>query len=86
MERLDETKIELLRRWGEGLEQDGREELRAAGRAIMLLIDEIEQLHVDLWSAQSPSDAPAAVDPEVTSSLLARIGHLRRRGGGEATS
>jgi hypothetical protein len=85
VERLDEAKIELLRRWGEGLEGDGREELRAAGRAIMLLIDEIERLHVDLWSAQSPSEAPApAVDPEVTSSLLARIGHLRRRGGGEA--
>ena len=33
MERLDEEKIELLRRWGEGLEGDYREETRAAGRA-----------------------------------------------------
>ena len=86
MERLDEAKIELLHRWGEGLANEGREELRAAGRAILLLIEEIERLHVDLWSAQTPSDAPdavEAVEPEVTSSLLARIGHLGRRSGGE---
>ena len=30
---------------------DEREEVRAAGRAILLLSDEIERLHIDLWHA-----------------------------------
>ena len=80
MSRLDEEKLELLRRWGEGLEHDTREELRAAGRAILLLIEEIEHLHVDLWSERSP----AAAEPELPSSLLARLGQFGRRTGGEA--
>jgi hypothetical protein len=50
-ERLDEEKLTLLRRWGEGLTLDEREEMRAAGRAILLLSDEIERLHIDLWHA-----------------------------------
>ena len=36
--------LEQLRRWGIGLEADGREEVAAAGRAILLLIEEVEQL------------------------------------------
>ena len=51
MSRLDEEKLALLRRWGEGLTVDDREELRAAGRAILMLSDEIERLHIDLWHA-----------------------------------
>jgi hypothetical protein len=47
--RLDEDKLETLRRWGEGLRQAGGEEYAAAGRAILMLIEEIEQLHIDLW-------------------------------------
>jgi hypothetical protein len=84
VERLDEQKIELLCRWGEGLEHDAREELRAAGRAILLLIEEIERLHVDLWNARSVAGAPATDEPEINSGLLARIGHFGRRGSGEA--
>lgn len=49
MDRLDEEKLEMLRTWGEGLLNDGRDELRAAGRAISMLVEEIERLHVDLW-------------------------------------
>jgi hypothetical protein len=49
--RLDEDKLTLLRRWGEGLTLDEREEVRAAGRAILLLSDEIERLHIDVWHA-----------------------------------
>lgn len=79
MEALDEEKIELLRRWGEGLERDGREELRAAGRAIMLLIEEIERLHVELWNARTGTIGE--LEPEVPTSLLERIGHFGRRGG-----
>lgn len=51
--RLDEEKIETLRSWGEGLQNDVREEVRAAGRAITLLVEEIEHLNVDLWNARA---------------------------------
>lgn len=90
MERLDEEKIELLRRWGEGLDLDEREEMRAAGRAILLLIEEIDRLHVDLWSERT-SGQPAATPfeavegdlevpaPDVESSLRARLRRLGRR-------
>jgi hypothetical protein len=49
VERLDEERLETLREWGAGLERDSREELRAAGRAITILAEEIDRLYVDLW-------------------------------------
>ncbi|MEO5632597.1 hypothetical protein [Gaiella sp.] len=52
MERLDEQRLEILRGWGVGLASDDREELRAAGKAITVLIDEIDRLQVDLWNAR----------------------------------
>jgi hypothetical protein len=86
MEHLDEEKIELLRRWGEGLQRDEREEIRAAGRAILLLIEEIDQLHVELWNERTAGRAVAASEdelletvPDVASSLRARLRQLRRR-------
>jgi hypothetical protein len=85
MERLDEDKIELLRRWGEGLEGDHREETRAAGRAILLLIEEIDRLHIDLWNERRPVQVAAPLDdelesaPDVDTSLRARLRQLRRR-------
>jgi hypothetical protein len=51
-ERLDEAKVETLRVWGEGLALDPRDEVRASGRAITLLVEEIEHLNVDLWNAR----------------------------------
>ena len=74
-DRLDEQKIDTLQGWAEGLLRDERSELRAAAKAILLLIDEIEHLHVDLWHARdSASEAePAAVPPPPTlRSVLAR--------------
>jgi hypothetical protein len=48
----------MLRTWGEGLLNDDRDELRAAGRAISMLVEEIESLYVDLWHArQDPAQA-----------------------------
>jgi hypothetical protein len=65
-ERLDEAKIELLRQWGAGLAASGRdEELRAAGRAIVLLVDETDALQRDVWherarvSGELPEGEPA---------------------------
>jgi hypothetical protein len=62
MERLDEQKLKALRRWGEGLARDEREELRAAGRAILLMSDEIERLQVDLRHARGQRE-PVAAEP-----------------------
>ena len=46
---LNADELEQLRRWGAGLQQDSRLEVSAAGRAIVLLIEEIERLHVLVW-------------------------------------
>jgi hypothetical protein len=89
--RLDEERIDMLRRWGEGLARDDRDEVRAAGRAIQLLIEEIEHLHVDLWneraqrSAEPPREAEEVAEPEVQSSLRARLSQLGRRRREEVT-
>ena len=60
VDRLDEERIEILRSWGLGLASDDREELRAAGKAITVLIDEIDRLHVDLWNARVAEREAAA--------------------------
>ena len=77
-DRLDEQKLEMLRAWGDGLSSDKRDELRAAGKAILMLIEEIELLNVDLWHAREPGtdQAPGTLDvnPERW------IDSLRRRG------
>jgi hypothetical protein len=57
---LDAEKLDVLRRWGAGLQGDGREEVAAAGRAILLLIEEIERLHVLLWDKKLYPDEPVA--------------------------
>ncbi len=89
MERLDEGRIELLRGWGETLADDPRDELRAAGRAILLLIDEIDRLQSEtseersMRSAATPHAAEAdVIDADVQSGLRARLAQLagRRRG------
>lgn len=67
-ERLDEQKLEILRVWGAGLSGDEREEVRAAGKAIVLLIDEIEQLHVDVWSAKVRDPKSVATAPPTRTS------------------
>ena len=64
-DRLDEEKLETLRRWGEGLSEDARDEVRAAGRAILLLIEEIERLHIDLWHERERvgDEEPVGAEP-----------------------
>jgi len=57
-DRLDEERIEILRAWGAGLAGDSREELRAAGKAITVLVDEIDRLQVDLWNARVDTRPP----------------------------
>lgn len=75
IDRLDEERLEILRGWGAGLASDDREELRAAGKAITVLIEEIDQLQVDLWNArvdQRDAARPLVV-PSQGASLRARL-------------
>ncbi len=68
-ERLDEERLEVLRTWGAGLSASGRDELRAAGKAIVMLIDEIDRLQADVWMAREAAvqrahiEAAAAAQP-----------------------
>jgi hypothetical protein len=64
-QRLDEAKVETLRAWGEGLQEDPREEVRAAGRAITMLVEEIERLNIDLWHARTDSRQESPDRPPV---------------------
>jgi hypothetical protein len=82
--RLDEDKLEALRRWGRGLQRAGSEEESAAGRAILMLLEEIEQLHIELSHArqqvsrvaEEPHDEVAEVVGEPFASTL--HGRLQR--------
>jgi hypothetical protein len=49
--RLDEAKLEALRLWGQDLRGASGEEQAAAGRTILMLIEEIERLRLELWLA-----------------------------------
>ena len=46
---MTEEEFEKLRAWGDALTEDVRPEVRAAGRAILLLTTEVERLQVELW-------------------------------------
>jgi hypothetical protein len=87
--RLDEEKLEALRSWGERLQQSGGEESAAVGRAILMLVDEIDRLHIALWHARMPpsggepepvtTDAASEIEEPVASSLHARLQRALRR-------
>jgi len=77
---LDDEKLSLLAKWAAGLRDDPRPEVAAAGRAIEMLIDEVERLNVLIWErplesrAQVPSSSlaeiwdgqrPAELEPDV---------------------
>jgi hypothetical protein len=73
--RLDAEKLDLLRQWGAGLSDDPREEVRAAGRAITMLVEEIDRLYVEFWHARDDR-AAAERDPgvdNVETTLMSRI-------------
>jgi hypothetical protein len=86
--QLDEEKLEALRSWGERLRQGGGEEYAAVGRAILMLVEEIDRLHIELWHARmQPSEqAPPATEQAVevheepvASSLHGRLQKVLRR-------
>ena len=75
--RLDEQKIATLRLWADGLARDDRDEMRAAARAILMLIDEIELLHVELWHAGRLRGAEVGEEEEAEGEAPAERPSLR---------
>jgi predicted phage tail protein len=65
---VNRRQFEEVRRWGEGLRQDEREDMRAAGEAIRLLCAEIERIGRELsaaraaMAAESSDSGPDEVD------------------------
>lgn len=53
---LDESKLEELRHWGKALQEARFEESAAAGRAILMLIDELERSRLQLRLADAQLD------------------------------
>jgi len=89
--RLDEEKLEALRGWGERLGESGSEEHAAIGRAILMLVEEIDRLHIDLWHRRMQQSEGGRVEPvetselperdmRVASSLHGRLQRVLRRG------
>jgi hypothetical protein len=64
--RLDEEKLEALRSWGERLRQTGGEESAAVGRGILMLVEEIDRLHIELWHARMQSGREESASTAVT--------------------
>jgi hypothetical protein len=81
---MDEEQFAALREWGEGLILDDRAEVRAAGKAILLLCAEVERLEIALWNSRHPPvelEAPRPEDLEVTDELgpaQELLGRVRR--------
>jgi len=76
VERLDEERLETLRTWGAGLSTNARDELRAAGKAILMLVDEIDRLEADLWNARAATkqmEAAVAAARETEAEAAAAI-------------
>jgi hypothetical protein len=49
---MKEEEFDALRDWGEALSRDGRPEVAAAGKAIEILVAEIDRLEIELWHAR----------------------------------
>ena len=64
MVAVNRRQFEEVRRWGEALRQDEREEMRAAGEAIRLLCAEIERIGRDLSAARAAAAAESS-DSEI---------------------
>lgn len=54
---MDERQFEAVRQWGEGLQGDPRDEVGAAGKAIVLLCAEVERLERELWNLKTRAAA-----------------------------
>ena len=78
--RLDEAKVEELRRWGQTLGEADTEASVAAGRAILMLIEELDRLRLELWRAReqlhrtpADHDVDAETGDQVGAALQRRL-------------
>jgi hypothetical protein len=84
---LDAEKLTALRQWAVGLQGDARAEVSASGRAILMLVDEVERLHVLIWGRTLYPDAvpePPVSDgadeqPDVATRLRDRVARFAKR-------
>ena len=84
--RLEDDKLEALRRWGQGLRDAGGEERAAVGRAILMLIEEIERLRLELLRTREQSaredlatgDVDEGPDEPLASTLRGRLPQAAR--------
>jgi hypothetical protein len=58
---MDEAKLEELRRWGHALREADSEQSAAAGRAILMLIEELERSRLELLREREQLDRLDAV-------------------------
>jgi hypothetical protein len=80
VERLTEDQLAALKDWGEGLATVEQAEMQAAGRAIRLLVQEIEALHREMWhQSLAASEEPHADAAEERSLVDALVQRLARR-------
>ena len=79
---LDVDKLSLLGKWAEGLQRDQRAEVAASGKAILMLIEEIERLHVVIWDGRlnpSREPEPEQQEPEPAQEALDEFPSLLHR-------
>jgi hypothetical protein len=77
---LDAEKLRLLNEWAEGLQRDERAEVAAAGRAILMLVEEVERLHVLLWDKRLNPEPPSETAPEPVPAAVAREAGTKENG------
>jgi hypothetical protein len=75
--RFDEPELAELRRWGLALREADREESVAAGRAILMLIEELERLRLDLRRTRERLDRMDRSDQEAAPAPVASTLHDR---------
>ena len=87
-EPLDEEKLQALSRWSSSLQGDARAEVAAAGRAIAMLVEEVERLQrlvrltraVDALSSPEPElEAISEPEPEPERALTPEQRSFRER-------
>ncbi len=85
---LDDDRLEALRRWGRRLRETGTEESAAAGRAILMLIEEVERLRLEQLRAReqlshltrlASAEADQDVGEPVAATLHDRVQRVLRR-------
>lgn len=79
---MDDAQVAELRRWADGLAKDGRPEVRAAAKAIMLLSDDLLATRSQLFEERLIREAleeRLSGDESLPEDLRSRLRSLYRR-------